>query len=136
MRVLPRRVELSFNVTIQCPHHAYSGEHRRAVALSNQQQRFHRGLPFCGIVFCLGELHYVICGVAEGDELLALGQFDRIEKWLVPRQDSPNSCANGWTDHRVLPGQVSAIQPPLAGRHVAPLLPVKTINQLDFADLS
>ena len=56
MSVLPRRVELSFDMTIQRPHHAYPGEHRRAVALGNQQKRFHRGLPFCGIVFGLGEL--------------------------------------------------------------------------------
>jgi len=33
-----------------------SGEHRRSAALSNKQQRFRRGLPFCGIVFGLGEL--------------------------------------------------------------------------------
>jgi hypothetical protein len=72
MCVLPRRVELPFDVTIERSHHPYPGEHRRAAALSDQQKRFHRGLPFLGIVFGLGEFHYVICGVAEGDQLLAL----------------------------------------------------------------
>jgi hypothetical protein len=43
--------ELPFDVTIQRPHDADPGEHRRAAALGNQQQRFHRGLPFFGIVF-------------------------------------------------------------------------------------
>jgi hypothetical protein len=57
MSVLPRRVELPFDVTIQCPHNAYPGEHRRAAAISDQQKRFHRGLPFYGIVFSgLGSL--------------------------------------------------------------------------------
>jgi hypothetical protein len=44
-----------------------------AAALSDQQKRFHRGLPFGGIVFRLGELSDVERGVAQGDELLALG---------------------------------------------------------------
>ena len=35
-------------------------------------------------MFGLGELGDVERGVAEGDELLALGQFDGIEEWLVP----------------------------------------------------
>ena len=83
------RVELPFDVTVQCPHHAYPGEHRRAAALSDQQKSFHCGLPFCGIVFGVGELSDVKRGVAEGDELLALGQFDWIEELLVPRTLRP-----------------------------------------------
>ena len=93
MRFLPVRVELSLDVTIQRPHHSYPGEHRRSAALSDQQKRFHRGLPFCGIVFGLGQFGDVGCSVAQGDQLLALGQFDRID---VPGHISPNSCANGW----------------------------------------
>jgi hypothetical protein len=42
--------------SVKRSHHAYPDEHRRPVALGNQQQRFHRGLPFFGIVFCLGQL--------------------------------------------------------------------------------
>jgi hypothetical protein len=38
-------------------------------------------------VFSLGELGDVERGVAQGDELHAVRQFDRIEEFLVPRQD-------------------------------------------------
>jgi hypothetical protein len=89
MRFLPRRFERPLDVTIQCSHHSYPGEHRRSAGLSDQQKRLHRGLPFFGIVFGLRELGDVERSVAEGDELLALGQFNWIEKMLVPRQDSP-----------------------------------------------
>jgi hypothetical protein len=70
MLFLPVRVQLPFGVTIQCPHHADPGKHRRS---------------FCGIVFGLRQLGDVERGVAEGDQLLALGQFDWIEELLVPR---------------------------------------------------
>jgi hypothetical protein len=73
MCVLPRRVELPFDMTIERSHHADPREHRRSAALSDQQKRFHRGLPFFGIVFGLGELSDVERGVAEGGEFLALG---------------------------------------------------------------
>ena len=43
-------------MTVQCPHDADPGEHRRATKLHNQQQGFHRGLPFRGIVLGLGQL--------------------------------------------------------------------------------
>jgi hypothetical protein len=33
------------------PHHSDPSKHRRTVMLGNQQQRFHRGLPFFGVVF-------------------------------------------------------------------------------------
>jgi hypothetical protein len=85
MLFLPVRVQLPFGVTIQCPHHADPGKHRRSATLSDQQKRFHGGLPFCGIVFGLRQLGDVERGVAEGDQLLALGQFDWIEELLVPR---------------------------------------------------
>ena len=48
-------------------HHADPGEHRRAVMFCNQQQRLHRGLPFFGIVFCLGQFGHVLRGIAEGE---------------------------------------------------------------------
>ena len=81
MRILPRRVELPLDMTVERPHHADPGEHRRATALSNQQERFQRGLPFGGIVFDLGELGDVEGDVAKRVKLLA------IEELLVPRQD-------------------------------------------------
>ena len=64
MLVLPRRIEHPLDVAIQCPHHAYPGQHRWPVMFGNQQQRLHRGLPFFGIVFCLGQFGDVKRGVA------------------------------------------------------------------------
>ena len=68
-------IKLLLDVTIERVHHADPGEHRRAAALGNQQQRFHRRLPFGGVVFGLGELGDVGGGVTQGNERLALGQF-------------------------------------------------------------
>ena len=45
----------------------------------------HRGLPFFGIVFCLGQFSDVLRGVAERDELATSGKHDRIEKPFIPR---------------------------------------------------
>jgi hypothetical protein len=87
MVILPRRVEHPLNVAVQGSHHAYPREHRRAVMFRNQQERRHRSLPFFGIVFCLRQFRDVERGVAQGDKLLALGQFDRLGKWTVPRHD-------------------------------------------------
>jgi hypothetical protein len=56
MLFLPRRIEHTLDVTVQRSHHTYPGEHRWPVMLRNQQERLHRGLPFFGIVVCLGEL--------------------------------------------------------------------------------
>jgi hypothetical protein len=42
-------------------------------------------LPFFGVVFYLRRFGDVERGVAQGDQLLALGQFDRLGKWTVPR---------------------------------------------------
>jgi len=39
-----------------------------AVKFGNQRKRLHRGLPFFGIVFCLGQLGDVERGVAERDQ--------------------------------------------------------------------
>ncbi len=65
-------------------HDADPGEHRRAVMFCNQQQRLHRGLPFFGIVFCLGQFSDVMCGVAARDQRFPARQCDRIEKLLIP----------------------------------------------------
>jgi hypothetical protein len=51
----------------------------------NQQERRHCGLPFFGIVFCLGQFGDVERGVPERDHQLApAGEHDRIEKPLIP----------------------------------------------------
>ena len=65
--------------------------------LLDQQQRFHRRLPFVGIVFGLGQLDDLLRGVAEGHR-----RFDRIEKPLVPRDEpEANDCtpAAPWAEH-------------------------------------
>ena len=40
----------------------------------------HRGLPFFGIVFCLGQFSDVLRGVADRGDLATSGKHDRIEK--------------------------------------------------------
>jgi hypothetical protein len=48
-------IELANVVPVQRPHDADPREHRRAaVAFGDEDQGFHRGLPFVGIVFCFG----------------------------------------------------------------------------------
>jgi hypothetical protein len=49
------------------------------------KQRLHCGQSFYGVAFCLRQFGDVEGGVAERDQLLALGQFDWIEKSLIPR---------------------------------------------------
>jgi hypothetical protein len=49
----------------------------------------HRGLPFFGIVFCLGQFSDVLRGVAERDDLATSGKHDRIEK---PSSQDTNSA--------------------------------------------
>jgi hypothetical protein len=56
----------------QRQHHSDPREHRRPIMLGYQQQRFHRGQPFFGVVFGLRKLGDVFSGVAERDQLLAL----------------------------------------------------------------
>jgi len=77
--VLPRRVKHAFHVTIQRPHHSDPRKHRRPVMLCDQKQRFHRGLPFRRIMFCLRQLGDVERGVAEGGQLAPVGKLD----WFV-----------------------------------------------------
>jgi hypothetical protein len=55
MLVFPRRVEHPFDVTVEGSHHACPREHRRPVMFCDQQKSLHGGLPFFGIVFCLGQ---------------------------------------------------------------------------------
>jgi hypothetical protein len=69
--------------------------------LGDQQQRLHRGLPFGGVVFGLGQFGDVLRGVAKCDELLALGQFDWVVNWLVPGHyynPTPITCRLVWIE--------------------------------------
>jgi hypothetical protein len=56
MRVFPIWIKHPLDVPVQRPHHAYAREHRRATQLGNQYQRFHRSLPFNGVVLGLRQL--------------------------------------------------------------------------------
>jgi hypothetical protein len=56
-------------------HHPDPGQHRRAVALGNEQHRLHRGSPFVSVVFGLGQFRDVERGVAQRDREPALQTF-------------------------------------------------------------
>jgi len=67
MMGLAVRIELANVMAVDRLHHPDPREHRRPVALGNQQQRLHRGQPFFGVVFGLRQLGDVDGGVAERD---------------------------------------------------------------------
>ena len=56
MRVFPVGTERPLDVAIERPHDADSREHRRAAKFCDQEQCFHGGLPWRGVVFRLGQL--------------------------------------------------------------------------------
>jgi len=76
-------------VSVQGPHDADACKHRWPAMFYDQQQRLHRGLPFFGIVFRLGQFCDVERGVAKRDQRLPARQYDRIEKPLIPRHRLP-----------------------------------------------
>ena len=51
MLVFARRVKQALDVPVDRFHDADAREQRWPVLFCDQQQRFHRGLPFIGIVF-------------------------------------------------------------------------------------
>jgi hypothetical protein len=80
MLVFPRRVEHALDVAIQSPHYADAREQRWPVKFRDQQQRFHRGLPFVGIVFRFRQFSDVLGGIAQrAQRLLSARQYDRIK---------------------------------------------------------
>jgi hypothetical protein len=72
MFVFARRIEHALDVAVQRSHDADAREHRRSVLLGDQQERFHRGLPFVGIVFGLGQFGDVLGGIAQRAQGLAI----------------------------------------------------------------
>jgi hypothetical protein len=54
MLVFARRVKQALDVPVDRFHDTDAREQRWPVLFRDQQQRFHRGLPFVGIVFGLG----------------------------------------------------------------------------------
>jgi hypothetical protein len=66
--------------TVQRSHDTDAREHRRSVKFRDQQQRFHRGLPFVGIVFRFRQFGDVLGGIAQrAQRLLSARQYDRIK---------------------------------------------------------
>jgi hypothetical protein len=81
MLFFTRRIEHAFDVSVQCPHEADARKHRRAAQRHDQDQRFHRGLPFLALVNGLRKLRDVIAGIFKRDELATVGQRD----WIIER---------------------------------------------------
>jgi hypothetical protein len=65
-------------------HDADSGEHRRPTQRRDQDQGFHRRLPFLGFVLGLRQLRDVLAGNLKGDELATAGKRDRIVERPFP----------------------------------------------------
>jgi hypothetical protein len=87
MTILPRRVEHSHDLPVQCPRDADARKHRWPVMFYDQQQRLHRGLPFVGVVLCLGQFGDLERGVAERHQRFPTLQRGRVEKPLIPIHD-------------------------------------------------
>jgi hypothetical protein len=67
MRVFPIWITHPFDASVQRPDHANSRKHCWPVMFGNQYQRFHRGLPFVGVVLCLPQLGDVQRRIAQGE---------------------------------------------------------------------
>jgi len=78
------RIKHALEVPVQCCHDADPRELRWPVIFYNQQQRFHRCLPFFGIVLCLGQFGDVGTGVLQRGELATAPQRDRIVEAPLP----------------------------------------------------
>ena len=70
------RVKHALDVPVDRPHDSDAREHRWS-AMFRDQQRFHPGLPFVGIVFGLGQFGDVCGGVTEGT---AIGSTNRLSQ--------------------------------------------------------
>ena len=81
---LPIGIKHPLNVTVQCPHDANPREHRWPAQLNNEQQAFHRGLPFGGVVLRFRKLGDISAGVLQGDKLATARQRDWIVKLTLP----------------------------------------------------
>ncbi len=84
MMFLARGIKLPNVVAVQCPHDADAREHRWPARRRDQDQGFHRGLPFLRVVLGLGKFRDVPAGVLERDELTAARQLDRILEPSLP----------------------------------------------------
>jgi hypothetical protein len=73
-----------FDVAVQCLHDANPREHRRPVGLPDQDQGFHRCLPFLGFMLGLRKLRDVVAGILQGAQLAAAGQRYRFVETSGP----------------------------------------------------
>ena len=65
-------------------HYANPRKHRWPVLLNNQEQRLRCGLPFLKFLFGFGQLHDVVGGIFQRDELTTTGQVDRVFERSLP----------------------------------------------------
>jgi hypothetical protein len=63
---------------MQRPHRRDPREHGRPVLFDDQQQGFHRRLPFGGVVFCLRQPGDVLPGVPQRNERTSVRQRYRV----------------------------------------------------------
>ena len=85
MSIFTRAIKLPNMATVQRSHNTDAREQRWPVMLCDQQQRFHRGLPFIGVVFGFRQFGDVLGGIAQrAQRLLSARQYDRIKKLLIP----------------------------------------------------
>jgi hypothetical protein len=84
MSILARSIKLPNVAPVQCPHDADASEHRWPSERSDQDQGFHRRLPFHGLVLGLRQLGDVVAGVLKRDQQAAAGQRYRIVERSFP----------------------------------------------------
>jgi hypothetical protein len=84
MRVSAIGVEHALDVPIQCPHDANTCKHRWAARLSDQDQGFHRGLPFGGLMLGFRKPRDEFAGILKSDKPPTARQRDRIVELTVP----------------------------------------------------
>jgi hypothetical protein len=86
MRVFVRSIERPFDVPVQSAQHPDARVHQEIAALGGTDQAAGRGLPFLEVLLCLGQLHDVVGGILEGDELATVGQRYRVIELSRPAQ--------------------------------------------------
>src|SRR3984893_5679277 len=84
MRLLVLGIELLNVTAVQGQHDADPREYGRASVRGDQDEGFHRRLPFRGLVLSLRELRDVGPGIPQRDQLAAARQRDAIVEWSFP----------------------------------------------------
>jgi hypothetical protein len=84
MRVFAIGIKLADNLSVQGSRDADAREHRRPIKFYNQQQRFHRCLPFRSGVLGSRKLRDIVAGVLQRDEQATARQGNRLIKTPMP----------------------------------------------------